>query len=86
MFADVEICCTANDAQVAAAKALVKAFSKAGEFKPESFPNPALAHHYEVLISTALGKPLPGDQDVVDYTIPDYAQIKKVSLLDDTSV
>ena len=32
-----------------------------------------------MLISTALGKPLPDDQDVVDHTIPNYANIAKVS-------
>ncbi|PWN39348.1 SPOC domain-like protein [Ceraceosorus guamensis] len=67
----------AEQAQVEAAKAIIKAYSKAKEFQPEDFPNPALAHHYEVLINTALGKPLPGSGDMVDATIPNYAGIKK---------
>ena len=67
----------ANSKQVEAAKLIVKAYAKTGEFRPEDFPNPALAHHYEVLINTALGKPL-GAGELVDRTLPNYAGIQKV--------
>ncbi|KAN0064611.1 ATP-dependent DNA helicase II subunit 1 [Thecaphora frezii] len=66
---------TALDSQVDAAKAVIERFQKKLPFNPDHYPNPALNHHYAVLKATAFQEELP--EAVEDYTVPQYASIKK---------
>ena len=65
----------ANDVQVDKAVAFIERYQKKQPFNPDHYPNPALNHHYAVLMATAFQEPLPAHP--VDLTVPQYATIKK---------
>ena len=65
----------ANDDQVDKAIAFIERYQKKQPFNPDHYPNPALNHHYEVLMATAFQEPLPAAP--TDLTLPQYAMIKK---------
>ncbi|TKY86394.1 hypothetical protein EX895_004543 [Sporisorium graminicola] len=65
----------ANDTQVDKAIAFIERYQKKQPFNPDHYPNPALNHHYSVLMATAFQEPLPSQPN--DLTVPQYATIKK---------
>ncbi|SPO26216.1 related to ATP-dependent DNA helicase II, 70 kDa subunit [Ustilago trichophora] len=65
----------ANDDQVDKAIAFIERYQKKQPFNPDHYPNPALNHHYEVLMATAFQEALPSAP--TDLTIPQYSTIKK---------
>jgi ATP-dependent DNA helicase 2 subunit 1 len=70
---------TATEAQIAQAGKVVRAFTRNAAFNPDFFPNAGLNHHYQVLLAVAFNDNVP--EEVVDKTLPNYAQIKNVSVV-----
>ena len=68
----------ANEEQIEGARKFVKAYSRNAAFNPDFFPNHGLNHHYQTLLAVAFNDEMP--TDLVDKTLPNYAQIKRVSL------
>lgn len=65
---------SATEEEVAAAGRIVKSFSKAAPFDPDTIQNPALKYHYESLKAVAFGTDI-GDPS--DDCKPDYEGIEK---------
>lgn len=65
----------AHDTQVDKAIAFIERYQKKQPFNPDHYPNPALNHHYAVLMATAFQEPVPDAPN--DVTLPQYATIKK---------
>ncbi|SNX84766.1 related to ATP-dependent DNA helicase II, 70 kDa subunit [Melanopsichium pennsylvanicum] len=65
----------AKDDQIDKAIAFIERYQKKQPFNPDHYPNPALNHHYEVLMATAFQESLP--ESPTDLTVPQYATIKK---------
>lgn len=65
----------ANEEEVEAAHSIVRAYTKNSAFNPDFFPNPALNHHYKVLLAVAFNDEVP--QEVDDKTMPAYGTIRK---------
>lgn len=65
----------AKDAQVDRAVAFIERYQKKQPFNPDHYPNPALNHHYAVLMATAFQEEQPAGP--TDLTVPQYATIRK---------
>ncbi|EST08513.1 SAP domain protein [Kalmanozyma brasiliensis GHG001] len=65
----------AKDEQIDKAVAFIERYQKKQPFNPDHYPNPALNHHYSVLMATAFQEPVPAAP--TDLTVPQYATIKK---------
>ncbi|GAC95769.1 potential Ku DNA binding protein subunit [Pseudozyma hubeiensis SY62] len=65
----------AKDEQVDKAIAFIERYQKKQPFNPDHYPNPALNHHYAVLMATAFQEPVPTSP--TDLTVPQYSTIKK---------
>ena len=65
----------ARDEQVDKAVAIIERYQKKQPFNPDHYPNPALNHHYAVLMATAFQEAIPDKP--TDFTVPQYGTIKK---------
>ncbi|WFC95567.1 ATP-dependent DNA helicase II subunit 1 [Malassezia brasiliensis] len=63
---------SANAEEVGAAGRIIDSFLRKAPLNPDAFTNPALHHHYGVLMALAFGSPVPSYQDTI---LPDYTLI-----------
>lgn len=66
----------ANADEVEAAGRIIDSFLRKAPLNPDAFSNPALRHHYSLLMAHAFGTPLPAYDDTI---LPDYALIDERS-------
>ncbi|WFD07297.1 ATP-dependent DNA helicase II subunit 1 [Malassezia vespertilionis] len=67
----------ANAEEVSAAEKVIDSFLRKEPFNPDTYTNPVLAHHYNVLKAVAFERPLPPYRDG---TVPEYSLIGQRSL------
>lgn len=65
----------ANAEEVEAAGRIIDSFLRKAPLNPDAFTNPALHHHYSMLMALAFGSPVPSYQDTI---LPDYTLIDEV--------
>lgn len=54
---------------------MIDTFLRKAPLNPDAFTNPALHHHYSVLMASAFGTPVPAYNDTI---LPDYDLIHEV--------